>query len=466
MSAIIELAPPLDVAVRRPRAAFAVVAVGVFMAQLDLFIVNIAFPAIASDFPGSSNGALSWVLNAYAIVFAACLVPAGRLGDLLGRRRTFELGLVVFALGSMVCAAAPGVGVLVAARAVQAVGAALVIPTSLGLLLHGLPRAARAGTVGAWASVGAVAAASGPPLGGVLVEVDWRLIFLVNVPVAAGALLASWRVLDEVRHPEEGGLPDLLGIVLLVAGIGGLVLCIVEGATWGWTSAAFLGGLAGVGLLLAVFLARCGSQPNPVVELPLLRIRPFALANGAMLLFYAGFGAMLLDSVLVLTGPWGEGIVMAGLGISAGPLTVAVVSVQVRRLVPRFGARRVATTGCLMLAAGGAWWAARIGASPAYVTDFLPGMIVGAVGVGLTQASLFGLAAGVLPGNRFATGFGVLNMSRQIGLALGVAVLVALLGTTPAIGDFREGYWQMVVAGGLAAGVAIWLPGRGGSLQG
>ncbi len=459
MSAVIELNPP-RVRSRR-RLAFVVVAVGVFMAQLDLFIVNIAFPSIASDFPGSTNGALSWVLNAYAIVFAACLVPAGRLGDLLGRRRTFELGLVVFAIGSAGCAAAPGVGVLVAARAVQAVGAALLIPTSLGLLLHGLPLAARAGTVGAWASVGAIAAASGPPLGGLLVDVDWRLIFLVNIPLAAGALVASWYVVEEVRHPEEAGLPDLFGIVLLVAGIGGLVLCIVEGGAWGWTSVAFVGGVLGSLALLAAFLVRCGSQPNPVVELPLLRIRPFGLANGAMLLFYAGFGAMLLNSVLLLTGPWQKSIVVAGLMISAGPLTVAVVSVQVRRLVPRFGARRVATAGCLLLAAGGGWWAAWIDATPAYVTHFLPGMVVGAIGVGLAQASLFGLTARVLPGNRFATGFGVLNMSRQIGLALGVAILVALLGTAPGIADFRLGYWEMVVAGVLAAAVAVALPGRG-----
>src|ERR1700754_5185429 len=137
------------VATSRRRVVFAVIAVGTFMAQLDLFIVNIAFPSIRHDFAGTSNASLSWVLSAYAIVFAACLVPAGRLGDLLGRRRTFDLGLVVFAAGSLGCAAAPGVGVLVAARALQAVGAALVVPTSLGLLLHAFPASARAGAVGA-----------------------------------------------------------------------------------------------------------------------------------------------------------------------------------------------------------------------------------------------------------------------------------------------------------------------------
>src|SRR3954453_22870550 len=147
MSAITELSPPPIAVPSRRRLAFTVVAVGVFMAQLDLFIVHIAFPAIALAFPGSSNGALSWVLNAYAIVFAACLVPAGRLGDLLGRRRTFELGLLVFAIGSAGCAAAPGLEVLVAARVVQAIGAALLVPTSLGLLLHDLSPSARAGAI-------------------------------------------------------------------------------------------------------------------------------------------------------------------------------------------------------------------------------------------------------------------------------------------------------------------------------
>ena len=191
---------------------FAVIAVGAFMAQLDLFIVNIAFPAIEQSFPGSTPSSLSWVLNAYAIVFAACLVPAGRLADLLGRRRTFQLGLIVFAVASAACALAPTLAVLVAARAGQAVGAALLIPTSLGLLLHAFPPARRAGAIGAWVAVGAVAAAGGPGLGGLLVEVSWKLIFLVNIPLAIAALIGSWLVLDEVRHPEEGGLPDLPGI--------------------------------------------------------------------------------------------------------------------------------------------------------------------------------------------------------------------------------------------------------------
>jgi EmrB/QacA subfamily drug resistance transporter len=439
---------------------FGVIAVAVFMAQLDLFIVNIAFPAIRSDFAGASNGSLSWVLNAYAVVFAACLVPAGRLGDLLGRRRTFDLGLVVFAAGSAGCAAAPSLPVLVAARVVQAVGAALIVPTSLGLLLHAFPPTRRAGALGAWAAVGAVAAGSGAPLGGLLVEANWRLIFLVNIPLAAGALLCSRAWLQEVRHAEHGRLPDLAGIALLIGGIAGLVLCIVEGADWGWGSPTFIGGVILALAVLAVFLRRCATHPAPVLELSLLTLRPFAAANAVMLLFFAAFGAMLLITVLFLTGIWHYQTVTAGLMIAPGPLVVAVVALNAKRVVPIFGARVVVAVGSLLLAAGGGLWTWLLSSGPDYVGHFLPGLIVAAIGIGLTQASLFSVAAGVLPGHRFATGTGVLNMARQIGLALGVAVLVALLGSQPVLGDFRRGFGEMIVGSLAAAMAALLLPGR------
>ena len=350
-------------------------------------------PRDRESFPGSTPSSLSWVLNAYAIVFAACLVPAGRLADLLGRRKTFQLGLIVFALASAACALAPTLAVLVAARAGQAVGAALLIPTSLGLLLHAFPPARRAGAIGAWVAVGAVAAAGGPGLGGLLVEVSWKLIFLVNIPLAVAALVGSWLVLDEVRHPEEGGLPDLAGIALLIAGIGGVTLAIVEGPQWGWTSAASLATLAASGLALAAFLWRCSHHRAPVVELSLLRVRSFAVSNVVMLLYGIGFGAMLLLSVLFLTGEWGYSTLRAGLGIAPGPLTVALVSLRVKHLVVRLGGRTVAVTGCLLLAAGAAWWLTQLGSEPAYLREFLPGMVVGGLGVALTQATLFGVVA-------------------------------------------------------------------------
>jgi EmrB/QacA subfamily drug resistance transporter len=441
-------------------AVFAVVVLGAFMAQLDLFIVNVAFPSIERDFPGVSSSSLSWVLNAYAIVFAACLVPAGRLGDLIGRRRTFELGVIVFAIASAGCAAAPGVGVLVAARVVQAIGAAMVIPTSIGLLLHAFGPTERAGATGAWASGAAIAASAGPPLGGLLVLLSWRWIFIVNLPLAAITLVGSRRIVPEVRHPEAGGRPDLPGIALLVAGIGGLVLAIVEGQSWGWGSAAFVLVLIAAAVLLAAFLWRCGHHPSPIVELSLLRLRPFAVANATMLAFYVGFGTMLLGAVLFLTGVWHEQTVIAGLEIAPGPLVVALLSGHVKRLVARFGARAVTVAGALLLAVAGAWWAWRLDAAHDFAGAFLPGMLVAGLGVALTQATLYGVIAVVLPAHRFATGSGVLNMCRQISLALGVAVLVAILGSSPDVAAFHRGFELIALSGLAAAGLAALLPAR------
>src|SRR4051795_343459 len=178
------------------------VSVATFVASLDLFIVNIAFPDIQADFGEAGLGELSWVLNAYAIVFAALLVPAGRLADRVGRKRGFLTGLALFVAGSALCGLAPSVAALVAARVAQAAGAALLVPTSLALLLPEFEPRERPAAIGIWAGVGAAAAAAGPPLGGVLVQADWRLVFFVNLPVGAWALWRGARLLEETRDEE------------------------------------------------------------------------------------------------------------------------------------------------------------------------------------------------------------------------------------------------------------------------
>lgn len=198
-----------------------VVSAAAFLSSLDLFIVNIAFPAIRADFPGSDLAQMSWVLNGYTVVFAAFLAVAGRLADRFGHKRVFLTGLAVFAVASAACAAAPSVGLLVAARAVQALGAAMVTPTSLSLLLAAYPADRRAHAVGIWASIGAVAAALGPVLGGLLVNLSWHWVFLVNLPVAIAALAAGVRVLGEGGIARTA-MPDLAGAFGLVVGVGAL----------------------------------------------------------------------------------------------------------------------------------------------------------------------------------------------------------------------------------------------------
>lgn len=434
------------------------VSVAVFMASLDLFIVNIAFPDVARDFPRAGVAEVSWVLNAYAIVFAALLVPAGRLADRFGRRRGFLAGLALFLAGSALCGAAPSVGLLVGARVVQAAGAAALMPTSLALLLPEFPPRRRAAAIGIWAAVGGVAAAAGPPLGGILVEGSWRLVFLVNLPVGLAAGAAALRVLSESREGGAARWPDLLGTVLLMASIAALALGLVKAPDWGWGATPALACFAGAAVGLAAFAARCARHPAPVVDLEMLRVRSFALACTAALLFSAAFAAMLLEAALFLTGPWHESVLAAGVSIAPGPLLAAVFAVVSGRLADRVGQRFLAGAGCALFAAGCAWWAWRTGMRPAYAGELLPGLAITGVGVGLTLSPLSSAAATSLPPARFATGSAVLTMARQVGSVLGVAILVAILRATDPgdpLAAFRHGWRFMVAAALLGAAAAL-----------
>ena len=427
--------------------------VGLFMASLDLFIVNIAFPDLSRAFDGASLADLSWVLNAYAIVFAALLVPAGRIADRVGRKRVFLLGLLVFSLASALCAAAPSVLALDVARVLQATGGAMMVPTTLGLILPAFPPEQRATAIGIWSAVVAIAAALGPPLGGLLVQISWHWIFLVNVPIGLGAAVVGWRVLDEVREPEDGR-PDLLGAAMLALGIGLLTLGIVNGPDWGWGDVRDVATFAAAAALIAAFLFRSARHHSPVIELPLLRVRSFALANLATLVFFAGFGSMLLSGVLLLTEVWGYSALHAGVALSPGPLMAAIFAIPSGRLGGRIGQRPVAVAGGLVFAAGFAYTLATVSADSSYATSFLPGFLIGGAGVGLTLGTLPAAATAALPPNRFATGSAVFGMARQLGSAIGVAILVALLDTAGGdlLSGLRRGWWLALGAGlGTAA---------------
>jgi EmrB/QacA subfamily drug resistance transporter len=435
-----------------------VVVVGVFMAGLDVFIVNIAFPQIQRDYPGTSLSSLSWILSSYTIVFAAFLIAAGRWSDAVGRKRAFLLGIGLFVAASAACAAAPSVPFLVGARAVQGLGAALLLPASLGLVLPEFPPEQRHVAIGIWAAVGGVAAAAGPPLGGLLVQAGWRWVFLVNVPVGLAGLLAGWLVLREVRHPETEP-PDVLGAGLLTVGVATLVVAIVQGGSWGWTSARILGLLALATLLLALVARRIARHPAPIVEPELLRVRAFSAATLGSLLFFVGFAAMLLASVLFLTGIWHEPILTAGLMISPGPAMAALTAVPAARLGSRVGPGSVGALGTLLFALGGVLWIARLGAVPDYAGDYLPGMLIGGIGVGFVIPSLTGAVAATLPPARLATGIAVQTTGRQLGSALGFAILIAVLGTPRTAQDFT-GAWSFMLLASLLAGVALAAVGR------
>ncbi len=438
------------------------VSVATFVASMDLFIVNIAFPSIERDFAGTSDATLSWVLSAYAIVTAALLIPAGRLADLLGRKRLFMGGLVTFVVASALCAAAPGAGWLIAARVVQAAGGAVLMPTSLALLLAEFQGRQRAVAVAVWSATGAVAAAAGPPIGGLLVQASWRWVFLVNLPIGLITAVVAARILTESRDPEGKRFPDLAGAAMLVIASSALMLAIVQGQSWGWTSPRITALIAGSVVLAAAFIYWSSRHPAPVLELGLFRARAFSAANISGTLFFAAFGAMLLASVLFLTRVWHEDILTAGLQIAPGPIAAATFAVPASLLARRFGERNIAAIGSLLFAIAGVWWLRTVGLQPNYAFGFLPGWIIGGAGVGFVIPTLASAAAGALPASRFATGSAVYGMTRQFGIALGIAILIAVLGTprgAQVLPAFRTG-WAVTVGLAFASAIAALAIGR------
>ena len=429
-----------------PRQVLVITCAGVVLASLDLFIVNVGLPQIARDLKAPNLGELSWVLNGYAIVYASLLVFFGRLADRYRRDRAFLFGVAIFTTASAACAASTSVGMLIGFRLVQAAGAALLTPTSLGLVLASYPPDGRHGAVRAWTAVGGMSAAVGPVVGGLLVAASWRWVFLVNVPVGITALIVGWRRLPHIGgHPSER--PDPLGVTLVTAGVAALTLGLVKGSDWGWDKPSIVGTLTASAVLIALFVLHCLRSRTPLIHPSLFRSRSFTGASFVAIFFSASFAAMLLSIVLWEQGVWGWSALRSGLAIAPGPLMVPFMSFVVAgKLIARYGPARVIALGCGAFGAGVSWWALAITLQPNYVSGVLGGMILTGVGVGLTLPTMMATAASSLPSQSFATGSAVINMIRQTGLALGVAVLVAVLGTTAGhdsatLDSFRHGWW-------------------------
>jgi EmrB/QacA subfamily drug resistance transporter len=433
-----------------------IVCAGVVLASLDLFIVNVALPQMARDFHAHGLGDLSWVLNAYAIVYASLLVLFGRFADRYPREQGFLLGVAVFVAASAACGAASSVAMLIAFRVIQAAGAALMTPTSLGLILATTAPERRGSSVRAWTAVGGAAAAFGPVIGGLLVAASWRWVFLVNVPIGLVALVIGWRRLPAVPGHRVPA-PDALGAVLITAGVAVLVLGLVNGGGWGWGSARTAGTLGAAVVMLTLFTWHTLRHHNPLIDRSLFSSRPFTGASIVALVFSIAFGAMLLSRVLWAQDVWHWSALLTGLSIAPGPVMVPLFSFLITgRLIARFGPGLVIAAGCALFAAGSAWWALAVGLHPDYVGQMLGGMLLTGIGVGLTLPTMIGTGAAALPPQSFATGSGVINMLRQIGLAIGVALLIAVLGSpaspAAALVAYRTG-WYVIAAIALLAGI-------------
>jgi len=424
----------------------ALTSIGVTLVSLDISIVNVAFGAIAKDFP-ESRRTLTWVFSAYNIAYAAGLLTAGRLADAFGRKRAFLTGLSIFMVGSLLCAFAPSALMLVAARAVQAIGGAVLTPSSLALVLPEFPVERRSAAIGVWGAVGAVAAASGPTVGGFLVDTfTWHAVFLINIPLCILAIAVGAKLLKESRDETAPRTVDYFGAVLAVFGVGLLTLMIVQSDEWGWvTQRALIVLVLAVAFLIA-FILRCRVASHPVLDLKLLKL-PFVTAAAISGFgFTMGFFSLIFVNTQWLQTVWNYSPSRSGLAGIPGPVMAAIVAAPAGRLAQRVGHGKVVATGAVILFSGNLFLSYWITDTPNYLTHYLPVMVYTGIGVGLCISTISSSATAFLPQPKFAMGSALNNTARQIGAALGVALVSSILVSALAEDDYLSGFhtaWRL-----------------------
>ncbi|KAF1022514.1 MAG: Multidrug export protein EmrB [Paracidovorax wautersii] len=374
-----------------PWPVFWIASVAVFLVSLDATLLYAAFGAMRAGFPDASAADMSWVLNAYTVVYAAMLIPSGGLADTHGRKRMFLIGVLLF--------------------------------------LAAFPLAQRSVAVSLWGAVGALAAAVGPSLGAFVVDAaGWPWAFYINLPLGAlslwfGAARLKESVRDQARRRVDG-----VGMALLVVGVGAVALAIVQSESPHW-SRGDLWVLAAVGLVsLAAFVGWARATPHPLVDLALFKYRTYRYVNLATLSFGIAFAMMFFAFFFYMTGVWHYSLPRAGLAVTPGPLLVMPTAIITGRLAARMGHRPFLVGGALVYAASGLWFLLVPGAEPAYLTHWLPGLLLSGLGVGMVMPSLAGAAVNRLPPQHYAVGSAVNQATRQIGAVLGVALTVLLLG--------------------------------------
>jgi EmrB/QacA subfamily drug resistance transporter len=443
----------------RAWAGLAVVAAAAFVVSLDTMVLYVAFGDIRRDFPDVAAASLSWILSGYTIVIAAGMIGAGRWADRLGRRRVFLVGMALFTAASAICAAAPGVGLLVAGRVLQGMGAAALTPASLALILHAFPRSRVPQAIALWGAAGALAAALGPTIGGLFVEAwGWRSVFVVNVPIGIATAILGPRLLDESREAKGSPLPDLVGTAAVTIGVVLLALGIVQSDEWGWRDPRTAGAVAAGLVLVGAFVARCGTVPNPVLPLELFSERGFRWANLAQLLYATGFTIMFFGNVQFLGDVWDYSPVRTGLAMAPGPLVVFLLAPRFGKLAGRIGHRAILIPGGLVYAAAATMLISRVRAAPDYLAVWLPSVLCAGVGVAMIVPLLTSAAVAGLPADRFATGSAVNAALRNIGQTLGVAIFVAFVsGSARAdlLAHHRLAWW-LVAAAGIGVTAISW----------
>lgn len=431
----------------------------VFAVFLDTSILYVAFPAIIEAFPTSTPSSLSWVLNAYTIIFAATLIPAGRIADRIGRRRMFLGAVVVFTVASMLCGVAPSVELLIASRVLQALGAAAMIPSSLALILQTFPRQEQPRAIAIWGAIGGVAGAAGPTLGSIVIQtLDWRWVFFINLPVGIISYLVGRRVLPEGKESVRGRIPDPWSIALIIAAVSVASYGIVETERYGWLSPVLGASIAVSVVLFAIFVWRSRRIDNAVLDLQLFDSANFRWANLSMTIYSAGFSVIFLCNILFTTEIWNYSIIQAGFAIAIGPATVALLAPRFGRLAGRIGQRAILIPGGVVWALGSCYLLVLATEEPNYLLHFLPAQLMTAIGVSMILPQLNSAAVKDLPPDQLGQGSAMSQASRNVGTTIGVAIAIALLAAAPGISGFHHN-WLFGIATGLCVTLlALLLP--------
>ncbi len=438
------------------RGVLAATILGSGLAQVDGTVVNIALPRIGRDL-GAGLIALQWTVNAYTLTLAGLLLLGGSLGDRLGRRRIFVLGVIWFTAASAGCTVAPTSGVLIGMRALQGVGAALLTPGSLAILEAVFRREDRAAAVGSWSGLGGIATAIGPVLGGVLVGVapwGWRLVFLINVPIAAVVVLLSARFIPETRDDEASKHVDVLGVALAALGLALVVYALTDGPQQRWPPTLIVV-LIGGGILLVAFLVAEALEKHPIMPLSLFREREFAAANAVTLVMYAALSGALFLIPVQLQRVSGFTPIAAGSALLPITGVMLLLSARMGRLAQRIGPRWPMTVGPIVAGTGLALLV-RVGAHASYVLDLLPALLIFSLGLSATVAPLTATALAAAPARQVGVASAINNDIARIAGLLAVAVLPGLAGITPAAylhpDQLSAGFHHAVlIAGGMAA---------------
>ncbi len=429
------------------------VSFGLFMIMLDNTVVNVALPSIQRDL-GVTLSELEWIVTGYALTFAALMLTGGKLADLFGRRLIFVAGIAVFTLSSLMCGFAESGGSLITWRIVQGVGAALMNPATLAIISATFPPQQRGMAIGIWAGVSAMALAIGPLVGGLLTEhVGWSWIFWVNVPVGVLGIFASFLLIDESRDDSHEQRPDIPGLLTSGLGLFSLTYGLIEANNYGWTSGRILGSFAAAVVLLAAFVLLERHQRLPMMDLSLFKNPTFTGANLAMLLVALSMFGVFFFVSLYMQNILGFSAVQAGAAFLPMTLLIMGVAPVAGRLSDRFGSRWLITTGLTLLSIQ-LFYYSTLG-QHANFWDLLPGMLLGGFGMSLAMTPTAAAVLRAVPTAKAGVGSATLNSMRQVGGALGIALMGAIMGHV--VGDqrtpqaFVDGFSTTLRVSGLIA---------------